>query len=485
MSKEDIKVIIGDNNIYEFPKIYKEYKNKKIIYGMKTNLDNEDVIILVKNKLGLKNLYKYVSNNILDDKEGLILIKSDKEISKYYDDCEQMDIFEKDNRKLGNGNIREIVMKEANKLYENNIPNKIIDRIEEELNIIENNNYGGVYLLLRDIVKYNNDNGYHVMARGKIGSSLVAYILKITDIDPIKYDIDITNILDVDLNVAATFHNETIEFIKEQLGYDRVFIAGVVTNNRIGKHPGGVIIVPNNLEIYDITPVKRDVTYFDYHDIDSCAIKINILAHDYPTWIKVLESETNISINSISIDDKNVFKSINKSNSTGIFDLEKESFKSLLTNQVINNIDDFIVLLSISSNQIDSKINYKYTTNNDIYNYLIKSGISKCLAQKLTVSVKTGKIKNSVEWNEIKEQLDAEFVKYAESIKYMVYKSHVISYALYDYYLLWYKYYYKDTYYKTYFEVVDNNSKVVDIQRKFRLGYNHAVSIYQSLKNNE
>ena len=242
----------------------------------------------------------------------------------------------------------------AKKIYGTTLPEKIKERLELELNSIKNNNFASIYLISSDMVEYSNRLGYGVTSRGSVGDSFVAYLLGITDINPIEYNfpfeffagINYDKEPDIDLNFSEIVQTKIFDFLQEKYGKDKIIWGGTIgtiadktlencneeylntfeidnTSNRefileklagikksTSEHLGRVFIIPENIEITDICPVEIGEngffkTHMDYHSIDNIGLyKFDILRHDVPTMLYELEKETNTSSINIKLDDK-------------------------------------------------------------------------------------------------------------------------------------------------------------------------------------
>lgn len=298
--------------------------------------------------------------------------------------------------------LRDFSYRRAREIYGENLPKYIEDRLELELNSIIGNGYASVYYISHMLVKKSNDAGYVVGSRGSVGSSFVATMMGITEVNPLiphyncpcchfnafkyskqdleKYTQDIPDDLqeeldkvdvgfdlpnkpcpkcgtimrndgidiafqtflgfkgdktpDIDLNFSGEYQERAHLFVREMFGYDYAFRAGTVSsvadktaygfvkgylerNNKFkrqaeisriasliagtkrttGQHPGGIVVVPDDIEYTDVTPVQYPAddttatwrtTHFDYHSFEANLLKLDILGHDDPTMIKAL-----------------------------------------------------------------------------------------------------------------------------------------------------------------------------------------------------
>lgn len=259
-------------------------------------------------------------------------------------------------------NSKEIIKEETyNKAYEiygETLPEEVEKRIELELKSILENNYESIYILASESVKKSNEQGYLVGERGSVGNSFVAFLLGITDYNPIEYNLpfeffagkEFDKEPDIVLNFSGEIRDKIQEFIKEKFGKDKVIYCGTIgkfadktvreivdkysndlevtieeteknkiinkivgIKRRTGIHPGGLFILPKEKEITEISPIEIDKfdgkikTHFDYHSIwlnGYNLYKFDILAHDTPTILNKLQEITGVNPKTIKLDDK-------------------------------------------------------------------------------------------------------------------------------------------------------------------------------------
>lgn len=454
--------------------------------------------------------------------------------------------------------VREMTYEKAYRIYGNPLPEIVSARLERELNAIIGNGFSVLYLSAQKLVKKSLDNGYLVGSRGSVGSSLVAFMMGITEVNALyphyicdnpdckhsefieregvgidlpdkicpkcsqKYKkdgysipfevfmgFDGDKVPDIDLNFSGEYQSEIHRYCEELFGKENVFKAGTIStlaeknaeayvrkyfedNNlnlvkaemiRLGKkcqgakkttgqHPGGMIVLPRENSIYEFCPVQRpanDVnsssttTHYDYHVMDEQLVKLDILGHDDPTTIKLLQEYTNIEIKDIPLADPETLKIFSSTESLGVtkeeifseigtygipefgtpfvrqmlIDTRPTTFAELVrisglshgTDVWLNNAQEFVRSGQATLSEI-------ITVRDDIMNYLIDQGIEKGTAFKIMEFVRKGKPSKEVEaWEKYSTLMKEKEVKdwYIEScrrIKYMFPKGHAVAYVM-------------------------------------------------------
>ncbi len=286
-------------------------------------------------------------------------------------------------------NVRNMVYAKAKSIYGEELPQLIIDQLEKELTSIIDNGFAVIYLISHQLVKKSLDDGYLVGSRGSVGSSLVATMMDITEVNPLTphyvcpvckytefvdpekygsgYDLEKKDcpecdnelireghnipfetflgfkgdkVPDIDLNFSGIYQPQAHEYTKELLGEKNVFRAGTIgtiaektafgyvkgyeSDNNLnfrsanidrlvqgivgvkrntGQHPGGIIVIPDHLDVHDFTPYQYPAdditsnwrtTHFDFHAIHDNILKLDILGHDDPSVIRMLQDITGI-----------------------------------------------------------------------------------------------------------------------------------------------------------------------------------------------
>lgn len=299
--------------------------------------------------------------------------------------------------------IKQMSYEKAHELYGDPLPEIVKERIEKELNSIISNEFAVIYLISQKLVQKSNDDGYLVGSRGSVGSSLVATLTGITEVNPLAphyycpscqysefftkgeigsgYDLpdkrcpkcgtnlakegqDIPfetflgfhgdKVPDIDLNFSGEYQAKAHAFTKDLFGEEYVYRAGTIgtvaqktglgyvrgymestgiplpqaererlaygiegVRRTTGQHPGGIIVIPDYMDVYDFTPIQYPAddstaewktTHFDFHSIDENVLKLDILGHDDPTMIRMLQDLSGIDPQTISPTDPEVMK---------------------------------------------------------------------------------------------------------------------------------------------------------------------------------
>ncbi|MCR5774756.1 MAG: PHP domain-containing protein [Lachnospiraceae bacterium] len=238
-------------------------------------------------------------------------------------------------------------------------------RLEGELNAIKQNGYAGLYMMWRQLVRKSLDEGYPTGIRGAVGSSFVAYLCGITDINPLSKEnggyqipaevfmgLNLDKEPDIDINFGSNIRDVIQEYVRELPGVGEIChggtinkmnektarrkiegfyeengypvpgeqdmnalidkFVGVKTGN--GLHPGGIMVCPGGEELVSFTPLthpypgKSITTEFDYHSIDDNLLKLDILGHPQYDMLHVLQEKTGVKIEEIPLDDEKVLK---------------------------------------------------------------------------------------------------------------------------------------------------------------------------------
>lgn len=474
--------------------------------------------------------------------------------------------------------VKEMTYEKAYRIYGNPLPEIVKARLERELGAIIGNGFSVLYLSAQKLVKKSLDSGYLVGSRGSVGSSLVAFMMGVTEVNALYPHYICTNpecknsefieregvgidlpekicpkcgqpykrdgysipfevfmgfngekVPDIDLNFSGEYQSEIHRYCEQLFGKENVFKAGTIStlaeknaegyvkkyfedhelkNNRAeiirlakkvegakkttGQHPGGMVVVPRDHNIYEFCPVQKPAnditndsitTHFDYHVMDEQLVKLDILGHDDPTTIKMLQEYTGVDIYSIPIADPETLKIFSSTESLGItpedinsvvgtfgvpefgtpfvrqmlIDTMPKTFAELVrisglshgTDVWLNNAQEFIRQKKATLSQV-------ITVRDDIMNYLIDQGIEKGTAFKIMEFVRKGKPSKDPEgWkkfsNLMKEHNVAEwYIESCRRIKYMFPKGHAVAYVMMAMRIAYFKVHYPLAFYAAY-----------------------------------
>ena len=478
--------------------------------------------------------------------------------------------------------LRNICYNRAHELYGEELPEIVVERLERELNSIISNGFAVMYIIAQKLVWKSNEDGYLVGSRGSVGSSMVATMSGITEVNPLSphyycpkchysdfdseevkkysgmsgcdmpdkecpvcgtmlkkdgHDIPFETFLgfkgdkepDIDLNFSGEYQSHAHDYTEVIFGKGQTFRAGTIGTladktaygyvknyyeergdrkrnceiNRIvqgcvgvrrttGQHPGGIVVLPVGEEIYSFTPVQRPAndmttttvtTHFDYHSIDHNLLKLDILGHDDPTMIRMLQDLTGLDpVKDIPLDCKEVMSLFQSTEALGItpddiggcplgalgvpefgtdfamqmlLDAKPKYFSDLVriaglahgTDVWLGNAKDLIL-----SGQ--ATIQTAICCRDDIMVYLIQKGMEEGLSFTIMESVRKGKGLKP-EWIEamLAHDVPQWYIDSCLKIKYMFPKAHAAAYVMMAWRIAYCKVFYPLAYYAAFFSI--------------------------------
>ena len=477
--------------------------------------------------------------------------------------------------------LTDICYRRAHEIYGEVLPDIVEKRLEKELNSIISNGFAVMYIIAQKLVWKSVEDGYLVGSRGSVGSSFVANMAGITEVNSLSphyyckkchyYDFDSPEVKayagkagcdmpdkicpncgeklvkdgfdipfetflgfkgdkepDIDLNFSGEYQSKAHKYTEVIFGYGQTFRAGTIgtlaektaygyvmkyyeergihkrrceieriaegctgVRRSTGQHPGGIVVLPLGEEINSFTPVQHPAndmttdivtTHFDYHKIDHNLLKLDILGHDDPTMIRMLQDLTGIDPTKIPLDDKQVMSLFQNTDALGVkpedilgcklgslgipefgtdfamqmlIDTQPTSFSDLVRIAGLSHGTD--VWLGNAQTLIEegkATISTAICTRDDIMIYLMQMGVEAGLSFTIMESVRKGKgLKD--EWiTTMKEHNVPDwYIWSCKKIKYMFPKAHAAAYVMMAWRIAYCKVNYPLAYYAAFYSI--------------------------------
>ncbi len=477
--------------------------------------------------------------------------------------------------------LTDICYRKAHELYGEELPRIVVERLEKELHSIISNGFAVMYIIAQKLVWKSVEDGYLVGSRGSVGSSLVAFMAGITEVNSLSahyrcpkchyYDFDSPEVKafsgnagcdmpdkacpvcgeplvkdgfdipfetflgfkgdkepDIDLNFSGEYQSKAHKYTEVIFGAGQTFRAGTIGTladktafgyvknyfeergskkrnceiNRIvqgctgvrrstGQHPGGIVVLPVGEDINSFTPVQHPAndmttdtvtTHFDYHSIDHNLLKLDILGHDDPTMIRMLEDLTGIDATKIPLDDPQVMSLFQNTSALGItpdqidgcplgslgipefgtefviqmlLDTKPQCFSDLIRISGLGHGTD--VWLGNAQTLIQegkATISNAICCRDDIMIYLINKGMDPSLSFTTMESVRKGKgLKPEMESAMTEAGVPDWYIWSCKKIKYMFPKAHAAAYVMMAWRIAYCKVNYPLAYYAAFFSI--------------------------------
>ena len=473
--------------------------------------------------------------------------------------------------------IQELTWNEAREMYGDPLPEIVENRLTKELKSIVGYGYCTLYAIAQKLVSRSLEDGYLVGSRGSVGSSLVARMCGITEVNALPphyrctrchkgfFDVDRSmykvgvdlpdrdcpecgqkltkdgfdipfevflgfegdKVPDIDLNFSGEYQNRAHHYVEELFGHDHVFRAGTIgslaektafgyvlkyleergiqagntekerlamecigVKRTTGQHPGGMVVVPLEYEIYDFTAVQHPAddldsdfttTHFDFNSMHDILVKLDCLGHDDPTMLHELEILTGINFKDVPLDDPDVrslFSSpevlgvtseeiLCNTGTYGVPEFGTAFVRGMLEETKPHTMEELLRISGLShgtdvwlgnAQEIiasgTATLSECVCCRDDIMNYLIDRGVKPKLAFTTMESVRKGKgLKPEMEEAMTEVQVPDWFMDSCKKIKYMFPKGHAVAYVTMALRVAWFKVHHPLAYYCAYFTV--------------------------------
>ena len=470
--------------------------------------------------------------------------------------------------------LETLVYGKMHRLYGENPPELVQKRVDTEMHDIISCHYDVIYMSAQKLVQNSLEHGYLVGSRGSVGSSIVAFMSGITEVNSFpphyrcpkchyttfdvpddcpcgadlpdafcpqcgeKLDKDGFNIPfetflgfggdkvpDIDLNFSGEYQARAHAYCVEMFGKTHVFRAGTIgtvaektaygyakkylsernmtvskaEENRLaagcvgikrttGQHPGGLVVIPQENEIWDFCPVQHPAddkdsewitTHFEYHSMEENLLKLDMLGHDDPTMIRMLEDLTGVDAQKIPLDDKDTMSIFTSSKvlgfeddpvlgpvgSCGIPEFGTSFTRGMLQETQPTKFDTLIRLSGFShgtdvwlGNARDlilsktASVNDAIGCRDDIMLYLIKCGMPEKRSFKIMEAVRKGRgLPEGAEEEMIAAGVPDWYIGSCKKIKYLFPKAHATAYVMMAFRIAWFKVHEPLAFYAAYF----------------------------------
>ena len=472
--------------------------------------------------------------------------------------------------------LKNLVYTKLHRLYGEHPPELMTKRVETELGDIIRCHYDVIYMSAQKLVQNSLEHGYLVGSRGSVGSSIVAFLSGITEVNSFpphyrcpnpsckfttldvpkgygcgadlpdavcpkcgeKFEKDGFNIPfetflgfggdkvpDIDLNFSGEYQARAHAYCVELFGKSHVFRAGTIgtvaektafgyvkkylsernrtasraEENRLaagcvgvrrttGQHPGGLVVIPQDNEIWDFCPVQHPAddpkaeqitTHFEYHSMEENLLKLDMLGHDDPTMIRMMEDLTGVDAKTIPLDDKKTMSIFTSSKELGYEDdpilgptgavaipeFNTKFTRGMLMDTMPTRFDTLLRLSGFShgtdvwlGNAKDLILSKTATVDqaigcrDDIMLYLISCGMPEKRSFKIMESVRKGRgLPDGAEQEMVDAGVPGWYIGSCKKIKYLFPKAHAVAYVMMAFRIAWFKVYHPLAFYAAYF----------------------------------